>query len=115
MYWLTYSNQHNQDWPHFTAFPYPGDIDRDEHEDDVHELARQLWDEMESRFDYDQEKFEESAMRELKPIINTFDKKLADSFGLSDKELEYVTNYLTDWDGGRLTLEPTVDPVDQFD
>ena len=115
MYWLTYSNQHNQDWPHFTAFPYPDGIDRDEHEDGVHELATQLWDEMESRFDYNQEKFKESAMRELKPIIDTIDAKLADSFGLSDEELEYVTNYLTDWDGGRSVLEPTVEPVYEFD
>lgn len=112
---MTYSNQHNQDWPHFTAFPYPENIDRDEHEDGVHELATQLWAEMESRFDYDQQRFRESAMRELKPVINAIDDALADAFGLSDEELEYVKNYLTDWEGGRRPLEPTVDSVYEFE
>jgi len=35
-------------------------------------------------------------MRPLKPLIDNVDDLLADIYGLSDDELEYVQNYITD-------------------
>jgi hypothetical protein len=114
VYWLTYGNQHNQDWAHFGNFPYPADVALREYETEVIDLAEQLWQEMEKRFDTGQMKFEEAGMSKLKPIIDSIDVLLGTCYGLSASEVEYVQSYLTDWDGGRRKTEPSISPCHSF-
>jgi hypothetical protein len=115
VYWLTYGNQHNQDWAHFGAFPYPDAVNVDEFENEINGLAKQLWSEMKARFDSDEEKFEESGLRQLKELIDNVDNLLACFYGLSEEELAYVQNYLTDWDGARSALGLGVNPRHKID
>ena len=39
-------------------------------------------------------------MSPLRPVINELDEFVGDLYGLDDDEIEYVQNYLTDFDDG---------------
>ena len=95
-YWLTYSNLHHHNWTHIRPFPYPLSSKIEEKEEEIHETARSLWEKMKGTFTQSREGRGDFHMRPLKPLIDNVDDLLADIYGLSDDELEYVQNYITD-------------------
>jgi hypothetical protein len=96
VYWLTYGNFHHLNWMQIEAFPFPADEKLKQHEDQINTLAEKLWTEMKTRFDSSHGIKGEFHIRPLKPLIDEIDDLMAELYGLTDDEVEFVKTYLTD-------------------
>lgn len=47
-YWMTYGNQRDVNWGPIEAFPFPDEDDLKDHEEEIEEIAKEMWTEMES-------------------------------------------------------------------
>lgn len=96
IYWQTYSNQHHHNWSHMSAFPLPDDEDVDSRADTISALADLVWTRMKDTFTQSREGRGDFHMRSLRPIIDDVDELIGDLYGLTNEQVEYTQNYLTD-------------------
>lgn len=96
VYWLTYSNLHHHNWTHLKPFPIPSKERLNEYEDEINNLSEELWEEMKSTFTQSRESRGDFHMRSVKPKVDEVDELLAKLYDLSDDQLAYVQNYITD-------------------
>jgi type I restriction-modification system DNA methylase subunit len=90
LYWVVYGNMHHLNWGQIEAFPFPK-LDRlREHEDEISELADDLWVGMVRTFDDELNHFH---LTPTKPIIEEVDALFGEMFGLTEEETAYVQNY----------------------
>lgn len=99
-YWITYGDFHHLNWSHIEPFPFPTLEDLRTYSDQIHKYTEELWRGMEECFDPESGLTGEFHMQPLKPLIDEIDDLLADIYGLSEEELNYVKNYLADHDDG---------------
>jgi hypothetical protein len=99
-YWITYGDFHHLNWSHVRPFPFPEVETLREHEDDIKELTERVWEGLEGCFDENEGITGEFSTGEIKPRIDEIDDLLADIYDLTDDQVEYVQNYLTDTAGG---------------
>lgn len=114
VYWQTYANQHHHNWSHIKPFPFPEQDDVEPRADELREMADELWEAMKNTFTQSREGRGDFHMRPLKPLINEVDEMLADIYGLSEEELAYVQNYLTDLGPNSGRAGPTDEAIDSF-
>jgi hypothetical protein len=110
-YWLTYGNFHHLNWTHIKAFPFPKQESLNEHEEEITELADELWEEMEDHFYPERGRTGEFEMSPVKPVVDRVDDLLQDVYDLSDEEVEFVQNYLTDCGPGMGRIGPKNEDV----
>lgn len=92
MYWMVYENERDLNWKSVDAFPFPDYEDLEAKEDEIKELADELWDEMKDRFLGNiRETFD--SISTVKPITDKADELLGPMYGLTDEEIEYVKQY----------------------
>jgi|GEM_PF-2554100 len=96
IYWLTYGNQHHHNWTQLSAFPWPDEDVIEAREDRIIEMADTLWDRMKGTFSKSRESRGDFFMGSLRPIINDVDVLMGELYDLSDEQVEYTQNYLTD-------------------
>ncbi|WP_239638770.1 MULTISPECIES: Eco57I restriction-modification methylase domain-containing protein [unclassified Haloferax] len=110
-YWLTYGNFHHLNWTQIKAFPFPEQESLNEHEEEITELADELWEEMEDHFYPERGRTGEFEMSPVKPVVDRVDDLLQDVYDLSDEEVEFVQNYLTDCGPGMGRVGPQNEDV----
>jgi len=96
MYWHTYGNFHHHNWTHIKAFPYPKDEFLEANKEQIIDMADELWAKMKDHFNLIRKGRGDFHMSPLKPMVDEIDELLADYYELSENELEYIKNYLTD-------------------
>lgn len=97
LYWYTYGNQHTHEWLQMGAFPYPDEEKIQEYSDEIQELAQTLWARMKGTFSKSRENRGDFFMGTLRPIIDDVDALIGELYDLSDEEIEYTQNYLTEF------------------
>jgi hypothetical protein len=91
LYWMTYGNQHHHTNTALNPFPWPDGDRINAYESEIIEMSQVLWERMEERF------AEKSFwMRPLRPIIDDVDALMGELYGLTDEQVKYTQNYLTD-------------------
>jgi len=96
LYWYTYGNQHTHEWLQMGAFPYPDEKKLGEYADEIHDLTSILWTEMKNTFTKSRENRGDFFMGTLRPIIDDVDALMGELYGLTDEQVAYTQNYLTD-------------------
>lgn len=96
IYWLTYGNQHHHNWTQLSAFPWPGDDIVQAREDAIINMADTLWKRMKGTFNKSRESRGDFFMGALRPIIDDVDALMGELYDLTDEQIEYTQNYLTD-------------------
>lgn len=96
LYWYTYGNQHTHEWLQMGAFPYPDEDRINEYSSEISDLSELLWDEMKGTFTKSRENRGDFYMSTLRPIINDVDALMGELYDLTDEQVEYAQNYLTD-------------------
>lgn len=96
LYWYTYGNQHTHEWLQMRAFPYPDEEKVEENAEEIHELAETLWERMKGTFSKSRENRGDFFMGTLRPLIDDVDALIGELYDLSDEQVEYTQNYLTD-------------------
>jgi hypothetical protein len=91
VYWMTYGNQHHHNWTQLSAFPWPDESVVEEYEDEIVELADTLWSRMKDGFSGSSFR-----MTALRPIVDDVDVLTGELYNLTDKQVAYTQNYLTD-------------------
>ena len=112
VYWMTYGNQHHHNWTQLSAFPWPDESVVEEYEDEIVELADALWSRMKDGFSGSSFR-----MTALRPIIDDVDVLMGELYDLTDEQVEFTQDYLTDLGEGsaragsgdqNLTYDPIV-------
>lgn len=114
VYWLTYGDFHHHNWTHIEAFPVPEMDDIRGHESQINDLASELWGEMKDHFNPDAGLTGEFEMRPQKPLINQVDEMLQDLYDLTDDEVEFLKNYLTDCGEDKGRIGPQTEDVTSY-
>jgi hypothetical protein len=96
VYLVTHFDFHHHNWAYIKLFPIPDIDDIQDEEGEITELADTLWDEMEDHFDPDAGLTGEFNMRPQKLLVNQVDEILQNLYDLTDEEVEFLKNYLTD-------------------
>lgn len=96
VYWQTYSNQHHHNWSHMRPFPFPDKEKMEARADEIEELASTLWDRMQGTFRQSRDGRGDFFMGTLRPIIDDVDVLMGELYDLTDEQVEYTQNYLTD-------------------
>lgn len=96
LYWYTYGNQHTHEWLQMGAFPYPNEDKVEMYDDEIHELTDTLWEHMKNTFSKSRENRGDFFMGTLRPIIDDVDAMMGELYGLTNEQVEYIQNYLTD-------------------
>lgn len=92
MYWMVYENERDLNWKSVEAFPFPDQEEVNEKEDEIIELADEIWAEMEDRFLGNiRETFDTISV--IKPMTDKADELLGPMYDLSKEEIEYVKQY----------------------
>jgi len=91
VYWMTYGNQHHHNWTQLSAFPWPDESVVGEYEDEIIELADTLWSRMKDGFSGSSFR-----MTALRPIIDDVDVLMRELYDLTDEQVEFTQDYLTD-------------------
>lgn len=99
-YWTTYGDFHHLNWSHVRPFPFPEVETLREHEDEIEELTEHVWEGLKQCFDENEGIRGEFSTGDINPRIDEIDNLLADIYGLTDSQVEYVQNYLTNTAGG---------------
>jgi len=99
VYWLTYGNFHHLNWLQIEGFPFHDHSELEPYADRVEELAEELWTGMQDQFDPDAGVTGEFDMKPLKPVMNDVDELVGETYGLSEEQVSYIQEYLTDEDG----------------
>ncbi|UBF21526.1 type IIG restriction modification enzyme [Halorubrum virus HRTV-24] len=94
VYWCVYGDMYHLNLSHVRCFPLPPLEDLREHEDEIREVANELWEEMKTGFDPNSEEFDYEPM---KPIIDRADEVMGPIYGLSDDEIEFLQQYHTEY------------------
>lgn len=116
-YWFTYSNFRHLNWMYINPFPIPEAELLKPHSQEISELSQELWKEMKDSFTLSQQNRGYFHMHGLKHLIDKADSLLADIYGLSDEELQFVQSYITDLgegSGRAGTAEESLDKYNQF-
>lgn len=92
-FWMTYENQRDLNWGPIEAFPFPDYDDLQEHEEEIEEIADDLWDEMKAQFDGRNISHGEL----LKPMADRADDVLGPLLGLDDDQVEWLKDYHTEF------------------
>ena len=100
VYWMTYGNQYLLNWIHVNGFPYPDGEVVGENSEEIIAMADAFWERMQDVFVKRKSNRGDFQMSPLRPVINELDEFVGELYGLSDEEVEYVQNYLTDFDDG---------------
>lgn len=95
-YWMVYKNGRNIDWWEIEPFPFPNEETIDSHKEEIQEYSEKLWTAMEDRFVGGMRTVFEN-VAEVKPIVDQIDDLLGEMYGLTDREIEYVKEYDTDY------------------
>lgn len=98
-YWMTYENQRDLNWGPIKAFPFPSHNDLEEIEEELDDIAEDLWQAMKHRFNGR----EISNGAQLKPIVDRADELLGPLLGLNEDQIEWLKDYHTEF--GRATEE----------
>jgi type I restriction-modification system DNA methylase subunit len=115
VYWLSYGDFHHHNWTHIEAFPVPDMDDIRDKEEEITELADTLWDEMEDHFDPDAGLTGEFNMRPQKLLVNQVDEMLQNLYDLTDEEVEFLKNYLTDCGDDKGRIGPQNEDVTSYE
>lgn len=99
-YWATYGNQHHHNWTHIEGFPFPCQAMLEHYEDRISELSDRLWSGMSDLFSTDSIGRPDWTIRPLKPLVSEVDELVGEMYGLTDEEVEWLQNYLTDLGDG---------------
>jgi type I restriction-modification system DNA methylase subunit len=92
MYWMVYENERDLNWKSVDAFPFPDQEDLEERENEIGELADELWEEMEDRFLGNiRETFDTISV--IKPMTDKADELIGPMFDLTEEEIEYAKQY----------------------
>ncbi|GGJ15244.1 hypothetical protein GCM10008995_26310 [Halobellus salinus] len=91
-YWMVYENERDLNWKSIDPFPLPKKDRLEAKEDEIEEVANELWDEIQTRFVGDDKEVIEQAGA-LKPIADATDELFGPMFDLTDEEIEYVQEY----------------------
>lgn len=92
-YWMTYGNQRDVNWGPIEAFPFPDEDDLKDHEEEIEEIAKEMWTEMESQFDGGQIPEGEK----LKPMADRADDLLGPLLGLEEDQIKWIKDYHTEF------------------
>ncbi len=114
VYWLSYGDFHHHNWTQIEAFPVPDMDDIRDKEEKITELADTLWEEMEDHFDPDAGLTGEFDMRPQKPLVNQVDEMLQNLYDLTDEEVEFLKNYLTDCGENKGRIGPQNEDVTSY-
>ncbi|MDL0139116.1 hypothetical protein PNP85_06320 [Halobacterium salinarum] len=113
VYWQTYSNQHHHNWSHMNAFPIPDGEAVEARSEEIRSLTETLWERMKGTFTQSREGRGDFHMRSLRPIIDDVDEVVGDLYGLTEDQVEYTKNYLTDLgEGSGRAGDPDADLAD---
>lgn len=96
IYWLTYGNQHHHNWTQLSGFPWPDEEKIEEYRDEILEISDTLWTRMKETFSKSRESRGDFFMGTLRPIIDDVDTLVGELYGLTDQQVDYTQNYLTD-------------------
>jgi hypothetical protein len=96
LYWYTYGNQHTHEWLQMGAFPFPDKEKVEAHSEEIEELAEILWERMKGTFSKSRENRGDFFMSTLRPIIDDIDALMGELYDLTDEQVKYTQNYLTD-------------------
>jgi hypothetical protein len=96
VYWLTYSNLHHHNWSHLKPFPIPSKEKLSEYSERINNLSTDLWEEMKGTFTKSRESRGDFHMRSVKPKVDEVDELLSELYDLTDDQLQFVQNYITD-------------------
>jgi len=99
VFWLTYGNFHHLNWLQIEAFPFYQEPELEPYRDRIESLATELWDGMEDLFDPDAGRTGEFEMSPLKAVMNDVDELIGEMYGLTDEQITFMKEYLTDEDG----------------
>lgn len=91
VYWMTYGNQHHHNWTQLSAFPWPNEDEIEGKSAEIIELADTLWGQMKDSFSGSS-----FSMSPLRPIIDDVDVLTGELYNLTDEQIEYTMNHLTD-------------------
>lgn len=92
LFWMVYGNERHLPWKLIDGFPFPDENQLEEKEDQVIELADEMWSEMSDRFKGgSRETIRNSGV--LKPICDKADDLLGPMLGLSDEQIEFAKEY----------------------
>lgn len=112
MYWLSYGDFHHLNWSHVRPFPFHDHDELEPYAGRVEELAEELWTGMQDQFNPDAGVTGEFEMSPLKPVMNDVDELVGEIYGLSDEQIMYIQNHLTDKDGEYGRSGPTTRVTD---
>ena len=96
IYWLTYGNQHHHNWTQLSAFPWPDEDAIENREEEIKEMADIVWERMKGTFSKSREGRGDFFMGSLRPLIDDVDALMGELYDLTDEQVEYTQNYLTD-------------------
>lgn len=96
VYWMAYGNQHHHNWTQLSAFPWPDETAFDTYEETIIEMADTLWERMQGTFADTHESHGEFSMGRLRSIIDDMDALMGELYDLTDEQVEYTQDYLTD-------------------
>jgi len=91
VYWMTYGNQHHHNWTQLSAFPWPDESRIADREAEIRSIADALWERMKDSFTGSS-----FQMSSLRPVIDDVDVLVGELYDLTDEQIEYTQNHLTD-------------------
>ena len=96
VYWMVYGNQHHHNWTQVSAFPWPDEAAVEEFSETIVHISDILWDRMRGTFEDTHDSHGEFSMGTLRPIIDDVDALMGELYDLTDEQVAYTQNYLTD-------------------
>lgn len=114
VYWLSYGDFHHLNWSHVRPFPFPEQDKLEDKADQIESLAEELAEEMEDHFYPSRGVTGEFEMSPVKPVIDRVDDLLQEIYGLTDDEVTFVQNYLTDCGPGMGRIGPQNEDVRNY-
>jgi len=111
VYWLSYGDFHHLNWSHVRPFPFPEAEKLEANAEEIKSLAKELAEKMEDHFYPSRGLTGEFEMSPVKPVIDRVDDLLQDVYDLSDEEVEFVQDYLTDCGPGMGRIGPKNEDV----
>ncbi len=100
VYWSAYGNQHHHNWTQLSAFPWPDPGRVRWLEDHVHTLSDRLWNGMVDTYTETGRGHGTFDTGQLRPLVDEIDTLVGGLYGLSERQIRFASEYLTDMGPG---------------